>query len=328
MADLKTTYLGLELKNPIIAGSSGLTSTVEGVKELEKSGVSAVVLKSLFEEQIIREIENTTNRNDLGTFYSEAYDYMNAYGKEYNVNKYLELIKESKEAVEIPVIASINCISSSEWIEYAERIEKAGADALELNIFIMPSDVKKDSKEMEAEYLDIINKVKKLVKIPLAVKVSYHFTAVANMLKRIALAGVDSLVLFNRFFSPDIDIEKEDIISSNIYSEPNEITVPLRWVGMMSNDVKCDIAATTGIHDGESVVKAILAGADAVQVVSAVYLNGPEIIGRMLKEVKVWMAEKEYKDIKSFKGKLARKSNDDIAVYERVQFMKYFANIK
>jgi len=329
MADLRTKYLGLELKNPIIVGSSGLTNSVEKVIDIEKAGAGAVVLKSLFEEQINMSAQKTLMQSDADSFgYPEAQDYINNYTQENEVGNYLKLIKDCKASVDIPVIASINCVSSSEWITFARKIEEAGADALELNIFILPSNPKLTSEQNEQTYLDIAMAIVKVVSIPVALKLSYYFSGLAKSMLKLSWTGIKGIVLFNRFFSPDIDIDKFEVTATNVFSSPDELALPLRWVAMLSDRLHCDMAASTGIHNGEAVVKQLLAGAKAVQVASTVYKNGNNVIGDMTTFLETWMDKHFFKTTEDIIGKMSFKESDNPAVYERVQFMKHFAGIE
>lgn len=329
MADLRTNYMGMELKNPIIVGSSGLTDSVEKIIEIEKAGAGAVVLKSLFEEQIMLNTQKTVSQSDMGGYmYPEAEDYISNYTQENDVSKYLGLIKECKEKVSIPIIASINCISSSEWMSFAKKIESAGADGLELNIFILPSDPRRGSEENEQVYLDIAMNMVKELKIPVAIKLSYYFSGLAKTMLKLSWTGIKGIVLFNRFFSPDIDIDKFEVTATNVFSSPEELPTSLRWVAMLSDRLHCNIAASTGVHSGEAAVKQLLAGAKAVQIASIVYKNGNGVITEMVKFLEEWMNKHEFATIEDFCGKMSFKSTENPAAYERVQFMKRFAGIE
>ena len=329
MANLKTNYLGLELKNPIIVGSSRLTSTVEGIKDIESKGAGAVVLKSLFEEQIEYEAEKAyASQEGEGFHYQEAADYIKGYSKEHKVGDYLTLIKEAKAAVDIPIIASVNCVSAKEWTSFAKKLEEAGADALELNIFILPSDPNHEGKDNEKMYFEIAKKIKKQVNIPVALKVSYYFSGLAKTLQDLSYIDVDGLVLFNRFFSPDIDIEKMKITSSFVFSSPEEIAISLRWVAMMSGIVQCDLSASTGIHDGKAIIKQLLAGANTTQVTSVLYKSGLDKITEMRQELETWMDRHGFNSIDEFRGKMSQKEAENPAEFERVQFMKHFSGIE
>lgn len=330
MVDLSTTYMGLKLKNPVIAGSSGMTRTVENIVEVEKNGGAAVVLKSLFEEQIRLDINRSLNQSSVDTpyGYAEALDYITNYSKENAVGDYLSTIREAKNRVAIPVIASINCTSPHEWITFARKVQEAGADALELNIFILPSDPRMNGEENKQIYLDIIQSVLKQITIPLSVKISYYFSDLAKFSLKLSWTGISGLVLFNRFFSPDIDIEHFKVTATNVFSTPEELAMSLRWVAILSDKVHCDIAASTGVHDGKAVIKQLLAGARAVQCVSALYKYGYGHIGTMLAELEEWMVRHNYSRIDDFWGMLSYKKAENPAPYERVQFMKHFAGIE
>lgn len=328
MVDLKTKYMGLDLKNPIIVGSSGLTNSVENIIEIEKNGASAVVLKSLFEEQIMQDINKTISQDEHSNMYPEATDYIVNYSKDTAVGNYLQLIKDAKASVNIPIIASVNCVSSAEWVSFASKIEEAGADALELNVFILPSDPRKTGEENEKVYLDIIHQVQKVVSIPIAIKLSYYFSSLAKTALSLSWTGISGMVLFNRFFSPDIDIDKFEVKPTNIFSTPEELPISLRWVAMLSSRLHCDIAASTGVHDGEAVVKQLLAGAKAVQISSVLYKNGFGEINIMLTELKKWMEKHSFSSVDDFIGKMSIKETENPAAYERVQFMKYFSGIE
>jgi dihydroorotate dehydrogenase (fumarate) len=325
MPKLETKYMGLTLRNPIIIGSSGLTNSVDKIKELETHGAGAVVLKSIFEEQILMEVNSL--RSDYWGHAEEA-DYLAQYTQQHTLDEYLALIGSAKKAVSIPVIASINCVSPTHWTSFAKKIQDAGADALELNIFILPADYKQKGENVESIYFDIINEVRSKVTIPISVKMSRYFSGLANMIFELSVRKIQGIVLFNRFYTPDIDIEKMEVVSSHVFSSPEEISEPLRWVGMLADKVKCDLAASTGIHDGEGVLKCLLAGAKAVQIASTIYKNGPAHIETMLEQVKNWMKNHRCNSIQEFTGKLSHKHLKDPVIYERVQFMKYFTGAK
>ncbi len=326
MVNLSTRYMGLKLKNPIVVASSGLTNSVEDIKEFAAKGAAAVVLKSIFEEEIRKELEKDMNTMTMNSFtYPETMDYYDNFAEDDSLTNYLKLISDAKKAVDIPIIASINCVSAEKWPYYAETLQEAGADALELNVFVMPTDFSKSSEENEKVYFDIVNEVKKHVKIPVSLKISYYSSHLGSFIQKLSNSGIDGLVLFNRFYSPDIDINNMDIISTNVTSTPNELPISLRWIGIMHNRVGCDLAASTGVHDGSAVIKQLLAGANVVQVASAFYKNGKGIIETMLSDLKKWMEEKGFEKIEDFNGKLSQDKTQNPAAYERVQFMKYFS---
>ena len=323
MIDLKTKYLGLELRNPIIVSSSGLTNSVEKIKKLEENGAGAVVLKSLFEEQITHEAGKLSETSD----YPEAEDYVNFYVRNSSVNDYLKLIEDVKKEVNIPVIASINCVSSKEWIEFASKIQDAGADALEINIFYLPTNVDSKPEVYESIYFELATKIKEYISIPVAFKLGNNFTNLLRVVNQLYIRQVKGVVLFNRFYAPDIDTLNKKMVSSEVFSSYADIRQSLRWVGIISGRIdKIDIAASTGIHDGEAVVKQLLAGASATQVCSVLYKNGAEYIKKMLADVEQWMEKNNYSSIDEFKGKMSYKNIQDPTVYERAQFMKYFSN--
>lgn len=323
MNKLETTYLGLRLRNPIILSSSGYTSTVEKVKQAEAAGVGAVVLKSIFEEQILGEIANLDKYSD----YPEASDYLHSYMSENSLNTYLELIRGAKAECAIPVIASINCTEGGEWAKYAREIEAAGADALELNIFELPTDREVRSAVLEERYLDIISLVRSQITIPLSIKMAQGFTNPLWMAKEVYFRKVNGLVLFNRFYSPDIDVEKLSVHSASVFSTSAELPGVIRWMGLVSSAVpQLDLAASTGVHTGGDVVKAMLAGACAVQICSTVYQNGLGVVGQMLEELRGWMEGHEFNDTGAFIGMMNWGRSGDSIAYERTQFMRYFSN--
>jgi dihydroorotate dehydrogenase (fumarate) len=327
MLNLATNYLGLDLKNPIIVASSGLTDSVEKIKELEANGAGAVILKSLFEEEIIMEMEEMMhNMTSRPYIYPETFDYMDEENKEDSVRKYLRLIQEAKAAVSIPIIASINCVSAQKWTYFSREVEKAGADALEINLFVLPTDMNRTSQENEQIYFDVIENVKKQVALPIALKISPYLSNLANMIKRMDDLDVEGVVMFNRFYSPDFDIHNMEISSGQVLSHSDDYKNSLRWIGIMSERVNCSLAATTGLHTSESIIKQILAGADAVQLASVIYKEGPEYIDILLKEIYAWMKDHGYENIRDFKGKMSQSKANDPAAFERVQFMKHFRN--
>lgn len=325
MTNLETKYMGLKLKNPIIVASSGLTNSVEKIKGLENAGAAAIVLKSIFEEQINNEVSHLINR-DPQNLYPEAEDYIWNYTRNNSITRHLNLLSEAKKEVEIPIIASINCMSASEWTVFAKDFENAGADALELNLFFVPTNRLKSSEEIEQLYLKVVSDVKKQVKIPVSVKIGYYYTNLISMADRLVANGASALVLFNRFYEPDINIEKMEIITSEIFSSPADIRRSLRWIGLISSQLpKVEIAAGTGIHDGEAVIKQLLAGAQVVQICSSVYINGSQIIAGMISDLNAFMKKQNFKKIEDFRGRLSYKNIPDPLLYERAQFMKYFS---
>ncbi|WP_167609176.1 dihydroorotate dehydrogenase-like protein [Maribellus sediminis] len=328
MANLETTYLGLKLKNPLVAASSGLTSSVEKIKELADAGIGAIVLKSIFEEQINNEITSLM-KNQQNTSYPEAEDYIRNYTRNNTVVHHLELLKKAKEAVDIPIIASVNCISAKEWTSFAKDFEEAGADAIELNIFYLPTDRHEKPGMVEQLYIDVLEKVKKEVSIPVSVKFGVHHSNILGMADKLKASGAAGIVMFNRFYEPDINLDKLELTSSEVFSSPSDIRRSLRWVGMVSSSItKLDIAASTGIHDGSGVLKQLLAGAQVAQLCSTLYVNGSEAIPAIIDEMTTFMKKWNFKKIEDFRGRLSYKNIPDPLVYERSQFMKYFSNRK
>lgn len=343
MIDLSCNYLGLQLKNPIIAGSSGLTSTIENLKTLEKMGAGAVVLKSVFEEQIkyesnvliesdnpdIKPWNEAFNQivTDSEYYYEEAYNYLTEYAKDHTLKKYLKFISDAKKTIGIPVIASINCSTQHDWQYFARRIQEAGADALELNIYVLPSDPEKNSAAIEAIYFDVIKEVRKYVTLPVSVKTGYYFSSLAGTLVKLSETGIAGLTLFNRPYNPDIDIKTLQVSASNVLSTETEYSNTLRWVALLAGKLKCDIAASTGIHNYQTVIKQLLAGADAIQMVSVFYKNKFGVLPGILAGLENWMKEHNFNRISDFKGLLSRKNVMNPAAYERVQFIRLYTGI-
>jgi dihydroorotate dehydrogenase (fumarate) len=328
MTNIETTYMGLKLCSPVIIGSSGLTNSIENIIEFEKRGAGAIVLKSLFEEQIKYEISSTASYQSSSNYYPEAHDYIANYSHNHRVGEYLNLIRDAKQAVKIPVIASINCITADEWTSFARKIEEAGADALELNIFVMPSDPNMGAEQNEKIYFSILEEVNKQVKIPVSLKISYYFSGLAKMALKLSWAGAKGIVLFNRFFSPDINIDTMKVVATNVFSTPDEIATSLRWVAMLSDRLYCDIAASTGVHDSTGLIKQLLAGAKAVEIASTLYKNGFNRIDEMNAGLRTWMEKHGYKNTEEFIGLMSFRKAENPAAYERVQFMKHFAGIE
>lgn len=330
MADLTTAFAGLKLKNPVIIGSSGLSDTIENIQELENKGAAAVVLKSLFEEEILKEMNANMHRmSSEGFLYPETvdfYEYMES--PDEPATKYLDYIRKAKKGVNIPVIASVNCITASQWTYFPGKIQQAGADAIELNVFILPSDFSRSAEDNEKIYFDIIKEVKKQVTIPVIVKLSYYFSNLASFLQKISNSGIDGLVLFNRFYNPDIDIDSLEFTAGAVLSNPSDLYLSLRWIGILSGRSGCSLCASTGVHDGSALIKQLLAGADAVEVASTVYVNGPDQIQMMLDELENWMADKRMDQISQFRGILSQAKTVNPAAYERIQFMKYFRGFR
>ncbi len=330
MVDLKTTYLGLKLKNPLVASPSPLSEKVENVKRLEEAGVSAVVLYSLFEEQIIHESRELDHFLNQGTkSFAEALSYLPDTGK-YSLapEKYLEHLHKVKQAVKIPVIGSLNGVSTGGWINYARKIEEAGADALELNIYFMPNNLDLSSPELEAAYLTLVRDVRAQIKIPLAVKLSPYFTALPNLAKRLVEAGANGLVLFNRFYQPDFDLEQLEVVPNLVLSNSSELRLPLRWIAMLYGRVQVDFALTSGVHTAQDALKAMMAGASVAMTTSALLKNGISKASEILQDMETWMVEHEYESIQQMKGSMSQKAVAEPAAFERANYMKVLSSFK
>jgi dihydroorotate dehydrogenase (fumarate) len=324
MPDLSTTYMGLALSNPLIAGSSGLTGTVKGIKELQAAGVGAVVLKSVFEEEIAAEMDRTLAEAGARGMSLESYDYYDYQIRGERVAAYAELIRQAKASVSIPVIASVNCTWSHEWAPFARTVQEAGADGLELNMYFLPSDLRRSSEERERDYFAIVERVLRELSIPVALKIGSSFSTLAQMADRLSRTGIKALVLFNRFYAIDFDVEALAVTAARSLSDPVEIALPLRWTALLSRRVGCDLAASTGVHDGAGLVKVLLAGARAAQAVSTFYRNGPRQASTILADLGAWMDRHGFKTIGDFRGRMSQAESGDPAVYERVQFMRQY----
>jgi len=326
MTNLTTTYLGLTLKNPLVVGSCGLTGSAAKILELAEAGAGAVVLKSLFEEQIEAELQQ--NLDEYQTDYPDAYDYVKQYTRDTAVTEYLDLIADVKKQIDIPVIASLNCVTADEWTSFAGKFEKAGADALEINISLLPSDPKKECGDYEQIYFDVLNKVSKVVSIPISLKMSSYSSSLANLTSRLYWTGkVGGFVMFNRYYQPDINIKTMELASAGVFSHNQDIALPLRWIALLSGMIEADFGASTGVHDSDGVVKMLLAGAQVVQVVSTIYEHGTGHVSSMLSGLEGWMDGQGFSSLEEFRGRLAYKFEDDQSAFERIQFMKHYSGI-
>jgi dihydroorotate dehydrogenase (fumarate) len=303
-----------------------LTDNVLNIRKYEQYGAGAIVLKSLFEEEILLEKQAGISRmRSGGALYPEAIDfYKFEEGPRETTAEYLDLIRLLKKDVKIPVIASINCQTAEQWTWFPKEIESAGADALELNLFILPSDLNRDAASVEKLYFDIINSVRAVISIPLAIKISFYHSNLGRFILRLSESGINGIVLFNRFYSPDFDIDKLDITTGFVLSSPGDLPISLRWIGIMSGKAGCDLCASTGVHDARALIKQLLAGAKAVQVASALYKHGAEYIGQLHTDLMDWMKRHQFACIDDFRGKMSQSESDNPAAFERVQFMKYF----
>jgi dihydroorotate dehydrogenase (fumarate) len=324
MVDLTTTYLGLKLKNPLVASPSPLSEKVENVKRMEEAGIAAVVMYSLFEEQIIHESLELDYFLNRGTdTYAESLTYFPNIGK-YTLapEKYLENLGKTKLAVNIPVMGSLNGVSSGGWIEYAQKIQGAGADALELNTYYLPNDINLTSTELEDNYLKLVSEIRASINIPLAVKLSPYFTALPNFARRLVEAGANGLVLFNRFYQPDLDLENLEVVPNLVLSNSDELRLPLRWIAILYGKVKTDFALTSGVHTSEDAIKAIMAGANIAMSTSALLKHGTKAIKQILTGMEAWMVEHEYEAIKQMRGSMSQGAVAEPAAFERANYMK------
>ena len=322
--DLSTRYLGIKLKNPIVPSAGPLSRTLEGMKRLEDSGAAAIVMYSLFEEQIAHEAAELEHYLSFGTeSYSESLTYFPA-TVDYNLgpDEYVDLLSKAKESLDIPVIPSLNGVSLGGWIRYAKDLQDAGADALELNIYYIPTDSKLSALDAEDRYLEILNAIKENTTIPVAVKLSPFFSSLANMVQKLETAGANGLVLFNRFYQPDIDLESREVVPNIILSTPEALRLPLRWIAILYGRVKASLAATSGIHSAEDVLKMVMSGADVTMLCSALLKHGPSHITAVLQDMDRWMMEHEYVSIEQMKGSMSQKSIADPAAFERANYMK------
>ncbi|HEX7357469.1 MAG TPA: dihydroorotate dehydrogenase-like protein [Ignavibacteriaceae bacterium] len=328
--DITTTYLGLKLKSPIVCSAGPLSEKISNIREMEDAGAGAVVLYSIFEEQIEHdqlELDYFTSHNTES--YAEATSYLpTPFEFKLGPDEYLNHIRKAKEAVNIPIIASLNGKSIGGWTDYAMKIEQAGADALELNIYLLPTDFKKSGSEIEKIYLDIVKAVKSTVKIPIAVKMHPFFSSTSFMASELSKAGADGLVMFNRFYQPDIDLEKLEVVPNVILSTPMAMRLPLRWIAMMYGRINADLAATSGIYSAEDVLKMVMAGAKVTQMLSALLKFGIGHIADVTTNLKAWMEEKEYQSIDQMRGSMSYMNVDDPASFERANYMKVLQSYK
>lgn len=328
--DLSTKYMGFNLKNPIVPSASPLSKSSDTVKRIEDAGASAVVVYSLFEEQISHDSNELDHYLTNGTeSYAESLSYFpKLEDYTYGPEEYLEHISKLKNSVDIPVIGSLNGISSGGWMKYAKLIEEAGADGLELNVYYIPTNVDQDGRSVEDIYITDLLRVKQNLNIPVAMKLSPNFSSLPNIAKKLEMSGADALVLFNRFYQPDFDLEKLEVVPNLELSGKWEMRLPLRWIAILYGKVNTSFAATTGIHDHHDVLKVIMAGADIANMCSELLRNGIGRITEILKEIEIWMTEKEYDSIEQMKGSMSQKSVADPSAFERANYMKALNNYK
>jgi dihydroorotate dehydrogenase (fumarate) len=328
MVDLSTTYLGLKLKNPIVASSSPLTQKADSAKELEEHGAAAVIMHSLFEEQIIHESLKLHEDLMRGTeSYAEALDYLPDYGQ-YSIGPelYLKNLQKIKQAVSVPVFGSLNGVSTGGWVEYAQKIQDAGADALELNIYYLATDLNLTASELEDTYVTLVSDVCRRVSIPVAVKLSPFFTSLPNFASRLAQTGAKGLVLFNRFYQPDFDLENLEVVPNLVLSSSDEMRMPLRWIAILYGRVPADLALTGGVHTGTDAIKAMMAGASVTNIASEFLQQGPQRVAGILEEMYDWMEEHEYVSVEQMKGSMSQKAVAQPSAFERANYMKVLSS--
>lgn len=324
MTDLSTTYLGLNLKNPLVASASPLSKNIEKARKLEEAGISAIVMYSLFEEQIIHESLELDHYLTRGSdSFAEAQAYLpdgGMYGS--SPEKYLNQLTALKKALSIPVIGSLNGVSKGGWTSYAKNIENAGADALELNIYYLVTDPELKSEDMEAAQVDLVAEARAAIGIPLAVKLSPFITSLPNFARRLVEAGANGLVLFNRFYQPDFDLDELDIVHNLDLSTSSDLRLPLRWISILHGKVKADFALTSGIHTAKDILKAMMAGARVAMTASNLLHHGEQAVGPILSDLEAWMKEREYESIKQMQGSMSQKNVREPAAFERANYMK------
>jgi dihydroorotate dehydrogenase (fumarate) len=322
--DLSTTYMGMKLKNPLVPSASPLSQHISNVKLMEDKGASAVVLESLFEEQISYEKREMDHFLSQGTeSFAESLSYFpDAEMYNFGPNEYLEHIRQAKEAVDIPIIASLNGVSTGGWTEYARKMQQAGADAIELNSYYLATDPQKDSKMIEDNYIEVLKEVKSAITIPVSFKLSPYFTSLAAMAKRFDEAGADGLVLFNRFYQPDIDLENLEVVPNLVLSTSESMRLPLRWIAILYGKIKANMAATSGIHTAHDVLKMLMAGADVTMLCAVLFQQGLGAISQILDDMHKWMEDHEYESVKQMKGSMSHKSIAEPAALERANYMK------
>ena len=325
--DTRTKYLGLELKSPIVVGSCGLTSDIDKLVEMEAAGAGAVILKSIFEEQIIYDIKRNTHVVAPIDNYGDSYEYIAQHVADDSMGRYFELIREAKKRLTIPVIGSINCYSYENWLTYAAKFQDAGCDALELNMAILPYETSLSSDDVERTFSQIINTLRKSISIPISIKVGTYFTDMAKQMQQLSWMGIQGVTMFNKSVEVDIDIENESLHNASYLSTPEQLHNTLRWVAILSKKMRCDISASTGVYSADDVVKLLLAGAGTVQVVSCLYKNGIGYLRELNDGLVAWMQRKGYDSLQQVRGKLAVQPSEKASVAMRTQFMRYFAEI-
>jgi dihydroorotate dehydrogenase (fumarate) len=322
--DLTTTYMGLRLKNPLVPSAGPLTAEVGSIRALEDAGAAAVVLHSLFEEQLTHEAAELEHHLEQGTeSFAESLSYFPQVDEfKLGPEEYLSHIAKAKQAVDIPVIASLNGATVGGWTDYARQMAQAGADALELNVYYIAADPELSAQDVEDRYVEILEAVKRSVSIPVALKIGPFFSATAGMARRLDAAGANALVLFNRFYQPDIDLEQLEVVPNLELSSAHEMRLPLRWIAILRGQVQASLAATSGIATGQDVVKLLMVGADVTQVCSVLLRQGVRRLSEILKEMEAWAVAHEYESVEQMKGSMSQKSVADAAAFERANYMK------
>ncbi len=324
MASLATRYLGIPLRNPLVVSSSSLTDSFEKLQKLQDAGAGAVVLKSIFEEQILLDSDKLDAfLNEAEESGPEASSYFSNIDFQVGTTEYLKLVEKARKSLSIPVIASLNCLHPGSWVDFAKRLESAGAQAIELNLYSVQTDVERTAAEVERDDLEIVGQVRQSVKIPLAVKLSPFFTSIPHMVSQLAKRGANSVTLFNRFYQPNLDLENMTVLSRLQLSRPEDALLPLRWIALLYGRVpNLEFAATGGVHDGLTALKMILAGASVAMVCSAIFKHKEKLLGEMLQEMEAWLREKEYRSIDDVRGVLSQKTNPAPQSFERAQYIK------
>ena len=326
--DTRTKYLGLELRNPIVVGSCGLTADIDKLAEMDAAGAGAVILKSVFEEQIIHDIKRNTHVVAPIDNYGDSYEYIAQHVADDSLGRHFSLIREAKKRLSIPVIGSINCYSYENWLTYASKFQEAGCDALELNMAILPYETSLSADDVERTFSQIINTIRKSISIPISIKVGTYFTDMAKQMQQLSWMGIQGVTMFNKSVEVDVDIENETLCNASYLSTPEQLYNTLRWVAILSKKMRCDISASTGVYSSDDVVKLLLAGAGTVQVVSCLYKKGIGYLRELNEGLVAWMQRKGYDNLQQVRGKLAVQPADKASVAMRTQFMKYFAEIE
>lgn len=325
--DTNVKFLGLDIKSPIVAGSCGLTSSVENLVQLEKCGAGAVVLKSVFEEEIMYDIKRHTHKLSQMDLYGDSYEYIASHVAEDSLERHFDRIREAKKHLTIPVVGSINCFTHENWITYAKYFQEAGCDAIELNMSILPSETSIGVDDVDRTYSNVIQTLKRVVQMPISIKVAPYFTDMAKFMQQLSWMGVQGITMFNKMPLMDIDVEKMEMCEASKVTSPDGLYNTLRWTAILSSKLRCPISATTGVSNADDVVKLLLAGAGTVQVVSALYKNGLQYMQDLNDGLKDWMSRHHFDSLDQFVGKLAVAPNDNASIALRTQFMRYFAEI-